>query len=86
MAYLGYDGVDFAVDSDAAVPGPLAGLLREPVVAVPPPQNLHDGDPKLFQLYTDYQVLSPTPVYISLTISGQSTLVTDWPCSTYLAL
>jgi len=50
LSRLGYDGVDFAVDSDAAVPGPLAGLLREPVVAVPPPQNLHDGNPKLFQL------------------------------------
>ena len=79
MAYLGYDGVDFAVDSDAAVPGPLAGLLREPVVAIPPPQNLHDGDPKLFQLHTHYQVLSPTPVYISLKISGYSSLVTVGP-------
>ena len=51
MAYLGYDGVDFAVDSDAAVPGPLAGLLREPVVAVPASQHLHQRQPELLQLF-----------------------------------
>jgi len=38
------DGIDLAIDPDAPVAAALARLVGKPVVAIPAPQNLHDGD------------------------------------------
>ena len=50
LAGLRDDRVHLAVDPDASVARSLEGLLREPVVAVPAPQHLHQRQLELFQL------------------------------------
>ena len=45
------DRVHFAVDPDASVARAFEGLLREPVVAVPASQHLHQRQPELLQLF-----------------------------------
>jgi len=50
VARLADDGVHLAVNSDAPVAGPLERLLGEPVVPVPPTEDLNEAVSKFSQL------------------------------------
>lgn len=56
------DGVDLAIDPDTPVAASLARLFRKPVVPVPPPQHLHDGDLELLELSITAGVLASDQV------------------------